>query len=216
MASSRSLRKTAILYYVHDPMCSWCYAFEPRLALLTQQLPASVRLQKLLGGLAPDATTPMPVDLQRSIKQTWQRIEQKVPGIHFNFDFWARNTPIRSTYPACRAVLAASKQGRAFEDLMIHAIQQAYYQLARNPALADVLMGCAETIGLNPDRFREDFYSAEVDGALREQIALARAMGIATFPSLCLQIDDHYHAVAIDYLSEKPMLTAVSRLCRFE
>lgn len=181
-----------------------------------RQLPASVRLQKLLGGLAPDTTAPMPMELRHTIWQTWQRIERKVPGIDFNFDFWMCNTPIRSTYPACRAVLAASKQGGEFEDLMIHAIQQAYYRMARNPALADVLMGCAEAIGLNPDRFREDFYGAEVDGILREQIAQSRAMGICTFPSLCLQINDRYQAVPVDYLSEKPILRAISRLCRFD
>ncbi len=71
--------------------------------------------------------------LQQKIQQTWRRIEQTVPNMKFNYDFWMINTPVRSTYPACRAVLAARQQGADFEDKMIGAIQTAYYQKAKNP-----------------------------------------------------------------------------------
>lgn len=56
------------------------------------------------------------------VQQVWQRIEQTVPGVHFNWNFWSRNTTIRSTYPACRAVLAAKRQRAAAEPEMIRAI----------------------------------------------------------------------------------------------
>ena len=48
------------LFYIHDPMCSWCYAFQPALFALKNHLPCSVRLEKRVGGLAPDTTTVMP------------------------------------------------------------------------------------------------------------------------------------------------------------
>ena len=44
----------AVLYYVHDPMCSWCWGFRPTWLALQDQLPEGVRVQRLLGGLAPD------------------------------------------------------------------------------------------------------------------------------------------------------------------
>ena len=99
------------LFYIHDPMCSWCYAFSASLQGLQQDLPASIKFVYLLGGLAPDTSTPMPIDMQQAIQQSWRRIETTVPGVDFNFDFWRLNTPVRSTYPACRALLAARRQG---------------------------------------------------------------------------------------------------------
>lgn len=90
----------ATLFYIHDPMCSWCYAFEASFCALQKTLPASVRVIKLVGGLAPDTIETMPDELQKSIQQTWRRIEQTVPNIQFNYDFWTINTPVRSTHPA--------------------------------------------------------------------------------------------------------------------
>ena len=129
------------LFYIHDPMCSWCYAFDSSLTALQKELPDFIKLKKIIGGLAPDTTIPMPVELQQNIQQTWRRIEQTVPTIQFNYDFWIINTPVRSTYPACRAILAARQQGTDFEDKMICAIQTAYYQKAKNPSLQSALLG---------------------------------------------------------------------------
>ena len=131
------------LYYIHDPLCSWCYAFKTSLSALKQALPPDIEFKRLLGGLAPDSTEPMPLALQQSIQQAWHRIEQTVPGVKFNFAFWSNNTPIRSTYPACRSLLAARKQGIEFEDRLLACIQEAYYQRAQNPALDSTLFECA-------------------------------------------------------------------------
>ena len=72
------------LFYVHDPMCSWCYAFDFSLTALQKKLPDFIRIKKIIGGLAPDTTQPMPVELQQNIQQTWRRIEQTVPNMLFN------------------------------------------------------------------------------------------------------------------------------------
>ena len=50
----------AILFYVHDPMCSWCWAFAPTWAEIKQNLPEHIKVRYLLGGLASDSNEPMP------------------------------------------------------------------------------------------------------------------------------------------------------------
>ena len=147
------------LFYIHDPMCSWCYAFETSFCILQKTLPASIQVIKLVGGLATDTSETMPVELQKNIQQTWHRIEETVPNIQFNYDFWIINTPIRSTYSACRAVLAAKKQGANFEDKMINAIQIAYYQKAKNTSLQSALLECATEAGLDLSKFSYDLTS---------------------------------------------------------
>jgi len=176
----------ATLVYVHDPMCSWCWAFRPTWAQIRTKLPTGITIQCLLGGLAPDSDRAMPADMQDYLQQTWRRIQEHVPGTRFNFEFWTRCQPRRSTYPACRAVIAASEQDSDREADMILAIQEAYYLEARNPSDDDTLAAIAGGLGLDPERFRTDLNSTATKAELRRQIETARAMGIQGFPSLVL------------------------------
>lgn len=57
------------LFYIHDPMCSWCYAFEKRLSALRQELPESIQVTNLVGGLAPDTTEAMSESLQQKFNK---------------------------------------------------------------------------------------------------------------------------------------------------
>ena len=89
----------------------------------------------MLGGLAKDSDEPMPTQTRSYVIENWRRIEQTVPGTVFNYDFWQSCQPRRSTYPACRAVIAARQQGDPADKLdraMAEAIQDAYYRRARN------------------------------------------------------------------------------------
>ncbi|MEA1889503.1 MAG: hypothetical protein U9N50_06970 [Pseudomonadota bacterium] len=42
------------LFYVHDPMCSWCWGFSGVAKQLFNSLPEQITLHRLLGGLAAD------------------------------------------------------------------------------------------------------------------------------------------------------------------
>ncbi len=75
------------LIYVHDPMCSWCWGFSEVYRQLVEKLPPGLKVERLVGGLAPDSNAAMPEQMQMMLQQTWQRIEQMIPGVNFNFDF---------------------------------------------------------------------------------------------------------------------------------
>ncbi|MDV6348230.1 DsbA family protein [Nitrosomonas sp. Is35] len=200
------------IFYIHDPMCSWCYAFNRSWAALQQALPRDMEIVYLVGGLAPDTTEPMPLATQKMVQQAWQRIEQTVPGVHFNWDFWSRNTPIRSTYPACRAVLAAKKQRAEAEPEMIRAIQTAYYQQAKNPSLPETLQACADEVGLDAETFSEDLKSPAIESELQQQMQRARSMEVYSYPSLRLVINNAVFPIAIDYLDYRAMLDEIGTI----
>ena len=201
--------RTSRIFYIHDPMCSWCYAFSQSWAALQRDLPRDMDIVYLVGGLAPDTTEPMPPATQKMVQQAWQRIEQTVPGVHFNWDFWSCNTPIRSTYPACRAVLAAKKQRAEAEPEMIRAIQTAYYQQAKNPSLPETLQACAQEIGLDAETFIEDLKSPAIESELQHQMQQARSMEVYSYPSLRLVHHNTVYPVAIDYLDHRTMLDEI-------
>ena len=202
------------LFYIHDPMCSWCYAFSRSWAALQAELPEHIAIIYLAGGLAPDTTEPMPLSMRNTIQQIWQRIEQTVPGVSFNYDFWSRNTPIRSTYPACRAVLAARKQHAESEPEMVRAIQRAYYQNALNPSLPETLQGCAQEIGLDVAVFGRDLISPEIDDGLHQEIRQSQQLNAYSYPSLRLVHNDAIFPIPIDYLNHRTMRDEINRIIR--
>ncbi len=206
---------THTLIYVHDPMCSWCWALRPALTALQARLPADIGFKRLLGGLAADTMQPMPEEMRANLQGTWQRIQQQLPHTPFNFDFWEHCQPRRSTYPACRAVIAARMLDSRMEDAMIHAIQRGYYTQARNPSDVDTLLAFAMEIGLDQEDFVAQLHAAETNQALQNELSRCSAMHIDSFPSLRLQLDDGLWPVPVDYSNADNMLETITSLTAF-
>jgi len=199
-----------ILYYVHDPMCSWCWGFSRTLNELLASLADEIEVRRLLGGLAPDTDSPMPVSMQQHIKNNWTRIEDTIPGVKFNFDFWTKNSPRRSTYPACRAVIAARQQGEKYDILMTCEIQKAYYQDARNPSDNVVLTELASNLNLSHEKFKKDLNTDETHEKLTEEINMAREIYADSFPNLVLNVENEFFSIPVDYNNSKIMLEAIN------
>lgn len=200
------------LYYLHDPMCSWCWGYRPVWDTLQQNLPASIDVEYVVGGLAPDSNHIMPIAQQQMIQNHWRTIESKL-GTQFNYDFWLNNSPRRSTYNACRAAIAANKQ--ACQKPMIDAIQQGYYLCALNPSNVQVLIDLAKELSLQPaikfdsERFANDISSVETEHELIRQVNLARELSQQGFPSLVLEHSGERHQIAIDYSDHQQTLANI-------
>ncbi len=179
------------LVYVMDPMCSWCYAFEPELEEFLAKHTSAV-VEFVMGGLAPDSDEPMDENLKQTISSYWYEIQNKTQ-VTFNHDYWKLNTPYRSTYPACRAVIAAESLKTDSAHKMIKEIQSAYYMEAKNPSLKETLVSCASSIGLDEKKFLKVFESEETEKRLQEHFNKRRALEVRAFPTL-FYIDDKNNA----------------------
>ncbi len=200
------------LYYFHDPMCSWCWAFRPLWNEIVTGLPENVTAQRILGGLAPDTDQPMPLEMQTKLKGIWLKIQQVVPDTDFNFDFWEKCSPRRSTYQACRAVIAARNQGHQNEEAMILAIQQAYYLESRNPSDLNTLIELADQIGLEHEKFITDIKSPAINEALMQEIEFMQRCGVTGFPTLLLESKGVFTNIVLDYKDAKSVLYQVKKI----
>jgi putative protein-disulfide isomerase len=196
-------------YYVHDPMCSWCWAHLPEWQKLEAHLSELLPVQYVLGGLAPDSDLPMSMDQQQAICGYWQKISHLL-GTEFNYTFWSENTPRRSTYPACRAVLAASWQN-AMKAMNV-ALQNAYYLRAMNPSNIETHIILAKELGLNIKQFSDDLRSEKLEGEFNQQLALARRLPIQGFPSMVLLHQGDLHPIALDYKDHAGALAQVNKI----
>ncbi|WP_294963285.1 DsbA family protein [Sulfurimonas sp.] len=195
------------LYYILDPMCSWCYAFAPSWKKLLQNLPSHVEIEYIHGGLARHSDVPMPQEMQDMLQNTWKEIEQKV-GTKFNYDFWSKCKPRRSTYLACQACVSARAQNKEYE--MIQEIQKAYYQDALNPSDRDTLELAASNINLDVEKFSHDLESKEIVNLFEEDLNKRRNLGIRSFPSLVLKSNNEYFSITIDFTNYETILKQIN------
>jgi len=193
-------------------MCSWCWGFAPVLQDFLEKLPDAVRVKRLLGGLAPDSVAPMPAEMRQTIEATWRRIQDRIPGTVFNYDFWTQCSPRRSTFPACRAVIAARMQGAVFDARMTLAIQLAYYTQARNPSDDVTLIALSGELGLDTPAFTAALCSEPVQQQLLAEIELSRQLQATSFPGLVLKTGSVEWRIPVDYNDSTPMLEMVAEL----
>ncbi|WP_444998324.1 DsbA family protein [Aliikangiella sp. IMCC44359] len=209
------------LYYFHDPMCSWCWGFRPTWQELQLKLQdTNILIVYVLGGLAKDNNQPMSNELQTTIQNHWRNIHQLL-GTKFNFNFWRENTPFRSTYLSCRAVISAKNQG--VEKEMILAIQEAYYLRALNPSLEEVLVQLAYEVkqkhnlqDFNIELFQHDINSASTCQELDKQIKMYHRLSRRGFPSLTLAFEGEFYPVDVNYKESKVMLKQIQKCGAFK
>ena len=199
----------AILYYVYDPMCSWTWGFNPTWEEIQRRLPKDIEVCYVIGGLAPDSDEPMTEETRQMLQGAWRKIQGQL-GTAFNFDFWTRCQPRRSTYPACRAVIAADQQGRGKD--MIHAIQRAYFLRAMNPSDTDTHLKLAEELGLDVARFEADLKSEATQAELMRQIQLGKDLDAHGFPSLILEVNGKTQYFHHDYLDADVTLKKIEEI----
>jgi len=197
------------LIYIHDPMCSWCWGFRPVWQQVQRAVAGKLDVRYVLGGLAADTDETMPEEMRLNVLDNWRRIQREIPGTEFNYDFWTRCSPRRSTYPACRAIIACRMQQPELENEMLLLIQQAYYLLARNPSDLDVLVALAEQLGLDTRQFVDDIQSEVCQNVLLEEIEFCREINISSFPSLVLKQGKSYTSLDIDYNSSTFILSQI-------
>jgi len=200
-------RKT--LYYIYDPMCSWCYAFNNTFEELKNNLDSDMDIVYVAGGLAPFSNEDMAISMQEKLQGIWNQITL-FNGTKFNHDFWKNNKPRRSTYLSCLAVISAKLQNKELQ--MIAQIQKAYYIDAKNPSNEDTLINCAKEINLDIEKFEKDISSKNTLELFQNDLDKKRSLNVNSFPSLVLQNDKNIYPIAIDYNNSNNMLMQIENL----
>jgi putative protein-disulfide isomerase len=190
-------------------MCSWCWGLRPVWAQVKAALKDRVNIVYVAGGLAPDTDEPMEPDVAGYLQKTWHRITEQC-GVEFNHDFWTQNTPVRSTYPSCRATLVARDYGK--EVAMYERIQRFYYAEAGNPSVYENLYDLGEELGIPRAEFITRIHSDEIEQQLQQDIALAESLGVRGYPSLVLKVGETPHFIRHSYTDVDTNLQQIEAL----
>ena len=190
-------------------MCSWCWGFSKTWSAIKSSLSDEISIQYVMGGLAPDSNEPMTDEMRDYIQTMWRKIERSVPGTKFNYDFWTNCSPRRSTYPACRAVIAIRKQNPSLEEQMINSIQHAYYIDAKNPSDDSTLIDLASKLDIDLEQFKRILNNNKTQSLLLEDISIAKQLDAQGLPSLFYKDSNEIKPLEIDYNNPRIILDQI-------
>lgn len=185
------------LRYFGDPMCSWCWGLKPVLEQVDREYPELKRIT-VMGGLRGGREVPMTDGLAGMIQQAWLRIEETT-GQSFNHTLWDSKRPLATTWPACRAVIAARQLDPVREWPYMVGMFQAYFTRALDPSQRATHLTVAAEQGFDPEEFSVALEAPAVEEALQEDLRTTQRFGVTGFPSVVLTVADQHYLVAPGY-----------------
>jgi len=185
----------AVLHYIYDPLCGWCYGAEPLVWAATKV--TGLKLEMHAGGLWPQPTR-LPEHTRRYIQQADARVGQMsgqpygepyLNGLLLDPDL------VLESRPVIAAVLAAQTLDPTKALSMLRGIQHAHYEHGLHVVREDVLRDVAVSIGLDAEAFAKAMKDVPVEAHIAESQQLMNNVGAQGFPTFVLQIGNDWFAV---------------------
>jgi len=176
---------------VLDPMCSWCWGFEPILQKLQDTLSSDTKLSLVMGGLRSQGDQAWDKAFGTYLKEHWQNVH-RATGQAFNMHFLDREVFDYDTEPACRAVVTVRELDEKREFSCFNALQKAFYTDSKDITSTEVIAEILEAEGVSKSEFLDLFESQKMREKTKDDYYKARSMGANVFPSLVF-IDEEGH-----------------------
>lgn len=176
---------------VLDPMCSWCWGFEPVLKKIQEHISHDTKLTICMGGLRSKGDQPWTPEFKSFLHKHWTQI-QGLTQQEFNLSFLEREYFDYDTEPACRAIICIRELDETKVFDFMSTIQKSFYQDAKDITSTEVLSTIAVENGFEKEVFLNLFLSKEIKEATLADKYKARSMGANSFPSLVF-IDEEGH-----------------------
>jgi predicted DsbA family dithiol-disulfide isomerase len=166
----RSPMPVRVRFYT-DPACSASWAAEPKRRALVVEFGNDLPFTYVMSGLARDYENGQAdAQLARWLEDA---AESRMP---LDPRTWAES-PIRSSYPACMAVKAASEQGSEASERYLRAAREGLFCFRRKLDTTEPLVEVAREAGLDASRFRVDIDSHAIVEAFGADLEESRAAG---------------------------------------
>lgn len=161
------------VHYFTDPACSASWAAEPIVRKLMVEFGSELSFRWVMGGLARDYLHGHEMDYDRLLLHWLDRAADS--GMPIDPRLWTES-PIRTTYPACLAVKAATEQGPEAAERYLRAVREGLLCFRRKLDTTEALVEAARGARLDVGRFRIDLGSNATVEAFGADLELTRAV----------------------------------------
>jgi len=181
-----------LLEFFHDPLCAWCYAMSPRVRRLAAEFPQLEVVQRGFA-LAPDPTAIEKIFGDKAkgrleILDHWRAANENDDEQRMNPELMAEQTfDYPWSMPPLLGCEAARQQGgdAAYWDYFDE-IQKLHLTECRNIVDAEVLVECANRIGLDGELLMVTMADPATQTLVEQDMARAHAFGLRGVPALVL------------------------------
>lgn len=192
----------ATLFYIGDPMCSWCYGMSDILKdIETYSRKNGIEFKIVLGGLRSSGQALWDDRFKSFLKNEWTKISNKT-GKKFSFSIFDLENYDYDTTPACKAVYIAKSLSSSSKISLefFNAIQEKFYALSQDPKEILFYKDICENLDIKFEQFEKLFNDSSIDEKLKNEFLFARSLS-SSFPSLVLIYNDKKTAISIGYSS---------------
>jgi putative protein-disulfide isomerase len=181
-SENNSARAIKILYFT-DPICSSCWGIEPALRKLKLEYGAYLEIEYRMGGLLPswEVYNSGGISGPSDVAHHWDEVSGYY-DMPIDGDVWLED-PLPSSYPPSIAFKAAQMQDPAKALTFLRTLKEMVFIEKKNITKWEHLTAAATLAGLDTATLRRD-YDSEAPQKFREDLALARQMGVRGFPTL--------------------------------
>lgn len=179
----------AVLHYIYDPLCGWCYGAAPLVRAARDVLTVRGHGGGMMAG---NRRQQVSAQLRDYVIPHDRRILQ-LTGQPFGdayFDGLLRDQEaVFDSAPPITAVLAADAVAGRGLDLLAR-MQTAHYVEGRRIAESSVLIGLAAELGLDEERFAAAFYlmrGEHTQAHINDSLALLAQAGGSGFPTFAIE-----------------------------
>ncbi len=198
------------LVYILDPMCSWCWGFNPVMQqVLKQAHAAGVKVTLRVGGLRTGQQAILDQKKRAYILQHWRAVAETT-GQPFAFDRALPSSFLYDTEPACRALVVARQLDDSYLFDFLQRLQQAFYQSGQDITQPRVLRELAVQAGYDSQAFCAAFDAVETQATTQAEFAWVNNLAVRGFPTLLAQHQQQYALITNGYqpyAALEPLLT---------
>jgi putative protein-disulfide isomerase len=189
---------SAVLHYIYDPLCGWCYGAAPLVAAARDIV--SVRAHG--GGMAGSNRRQVSPQLRNFVAPHDRRIAEvsgQAFGERYTNGLLLDSSAVFDSEPPISAVLAADQLASRGLD-MLSRLQLAHFVEGQRIADRPVLAALAKELGLGTRDFLRVLEQIEGEATqlhIRNSRALLQRLGTQGFPTFALEQDGRFHHIDI-------------------
>lgn len=189
------MKQTLKIDFFHDVICGWCYVVSPRLRQLAKEMALDVHHHAFALSANRNEMTAKFGSMKKAkqiILGHWEQCAQADEQKRINVEGMRKQTfEYPTSTPGLLACKTAQKQGGQQEYWdYFDAVTHAHMSENRNIADLNVLADIAVEIGLNGNKFLQDYASSDRVQEIHRDRKLARKFDIQSTPSLV--VNDHW------------------------
>jgi len=210
------------LFYVGDPMCSWCWGISPALKKVERYCQENkIKFDIVVGGLRAGGGDSWNSDFKNFLRNEWTHIN-RVTGQPFSYKVLDYDFFNYDTEPACRAFVVISsivEKNQISSSVKLEAfskIQEKFYVEGADPKELNFYKSVCEELGLSFEDFQTLFTSNEFSQKTKNEFLKASSLKVRGFPSLVLSKNEMNKLLASGYANEEKIIFLINESIKKE